>query len=227
MTITLLAIVGGIVSSQISLDEEGISTHLNAHSMGQVRDALLTFRQDMGYFPGHGPLAPDKLDLSDFSSITSSGNADASQKLKWAGLNTNFWQLFKQPKALGFPVFWDYDRQAQRGWNGPYIAAYSLKLHDVDPEDYNVSGDYNNVYAIADNFDDTFRSKHAKKTDTKYWAIEPASSDDDIKYYPGSPLVLLEEDGDYYLISCGPDGNLDQALPLNYTDDDVILGLGR
>ena len=56
VTIALLAIIGGLVISQINLDEDGISSNINAYSMGQVRDALLAFRRDMGYFPAQGPL---------------------------------------------------------------------------------------------------------------------------------------------------------------------------
>ena len=70
VTIALLAIVGGLVISQINLDEDGISSNINAYSMGQVRDALLAFRRDMGYFPGQGPL---NSNYQKISWVTSTG----------------------------------------------------------------------------------------------------------------------------------------------------------
>lgn len=214
VTIALLAIVGGLVILQINLDEDGISSSINAYSMGQVRDALLAFRRDMGYFPGQGPLAADKLNLGDFSSEI--GDVDP---LLWANKPTNLWQLFIEPTASGSVDFWKYDPGSCRGWNGPYLNSNRLKLHGYDGFDH--------IYAIADNFSAGFKEMNTHLGGTAYWAVEP---DEQKKYYPGSPYILVKDEssGDYYLISQGPDGEID---PIDETDpeemDDIKLLLGR
>jgi hypothetical protein len=182
--------------------------------MGQVRDALLAFRRDMGYFPGQGPLAADKLNLVEFMSMIGGGSTS-----DWANEPTNLWQLFIEPTANGSPNFWKYDQASSRGWNGPYLNSNRLKLHG-----YN---NFDNIYAIADSFSVGFKEVNTQLGGAAYWAVE---ANDQKKYYPGSPYILEKDEssGDYYLISLGPDGELD---PVEETDpekmDDIKLLLGR
>ena len=209
VTIALLAIVGGLVISQINLDEDGISSNINAYSMGQVRDALLAFRRDMGYFPGQGPLDANYQKLNWLNSI------GVNQKKQWARLDHNFWQLFQEPEDKTDSDKWSYNPQTGIGWYGPYLNSNGIKLHGYDGFDH--------IYAIADNFSAGFIEMNTHLGGTAYWAVE---ADDQKKYYPGSPYVLLKNNGSYYLISNGLDATLESTSNALAYDTDIIIDLG-
>tara|TARA_B110000003_G_C16388721_1_gene433483 strand:+ start:26 stop:709 length:684 start_codon:yes stop_codon:yes gene_type:complete len=215
VTIALLAIIGGLVISQINLDEDGISSNINAYSMGQVRDALLAFRRDMGYFPAQGPLDANYQKLRWLNGI-----GVKQKKRQWMRHDHNFWQLFLEPEDKTDAEKWSYNPQTGIGWNGPYLNSNGLKLHGYDGFDH--------IYAIADNFSSSFKNN---LVDTAYWAVESEDqwagpTEDHKKYYPGSPYVLLKNNGNYYLISNGLDATLESTSNDLAYDTDTIIDLG-
>jgi hypothetical protein len=123
--------------------------------------------------------------------------------------------LFIKPKANGSPNFWKYDQASSRGWNGPYLNSNGLKLHG-----YN---NFDNIYAIADSFSVGFKEVNTQLGGAAYWAVE---ANDQKKYYPGSPYVLLKNNGTYYLISNGLDATLESTSNDIAYDTDIIIDLG-
>ncbi len=217
VTISILAIVGGLLISQISLNKDAVQTDINKRSMGQVRDALLAFRMDMGYFPQQGALhdAHIKIDWVEQEQLI---EGSISAEL-WSRSKINFWQLFKQPESREEDGRWNDPLSSGRGWKGPYLQQFRLRLH-------NTSEGFDNIYAIADSFSSS-SSEKSVQPDSEYWAIDSTAAA--TKYYPGNPYALLrDEQLFYYLVSGGPDGELQSSHEkLKYESDDIIIALGR
>ncbi len=216
VTISILAIVGGLLISQISLNKDAVQTDINKRSMGQVRDALLAFRMDMGYFPQQGALNDTHIKLS----WVRDGKLIKSNKsiIKWNKNKFNFWQLFKQPESTIGDGRWDYLPSSGRGWNGPYLQQLGLRLH-------NTSKGFDNIYAIPDSFSSS-SSEKSVQPDSEYWAIDSTAAA--TKYYPGNPYALLRQQQLFYLVSGGPDGVIQSKNEkLIYESDDIIITLGR
>ena len=155
VVVSILAIIGGAIIPVIGGNIfDNTKRDMNLSSMSQVRDALLRFRQDMGYFPGQGPrLNGAELEWLDDTSDYYSSGGTASE---WAELTDsdgnliNFWQLMNKPLVTDENEFWTYDLDARRGWNGPYLVGYNLRYYDYQ---YNGST-YENIRALSDGYDE-------------------------------------------------------------------------
>lgn len=234
VVVSILAVIGGIVIRVISAD-----TLTNAQrngtlgTLGKVRDALLQFRQDMGYFPGQGPLNGANLDLTlsgfDTSAFLDSSGATA---VAWADLGgdnnklINFWQLFKQPHATGDSDDdndrWSRNSDLGLGWNGPYLEAYGLRYQQYEQD----SETYNNLYALSDRFDFTWDST----IQNGYWTVGEDPTEPALKR-AGQLLKLMRLGEVYYLVSAGVDGVMDtdpdDPTHTKLQKDDVGMAIGR
>jgi len=125
VVVGILGLVSGLVIVSYDKVLERGSLDYTRRQMGMVRDALLQFRRDMGYLPGEGPLVPSNLDLSQITFIDGDtptrpvpspvvGNA-------WAEHPCNFWMLLTQPRDRLDVNRWMWNRDAGRGWRGPYL----------------------------------------------------------------------------------------------------------
>jgi prepilin-type N-terminal cleavage/methylation domain-containing protein len=225
VVVSILAIIGGAIIPVISSNIfDNAKRDMNLSSMSQIRDALLRFRQDMGYFPGQGPrLNAANLDLSLYDDSEYYGSGGTASE--WAELSDdnrdlmNFWQLIHKPKVNSDGDFWDYDLDARRGWNGPYLVGYNLRYNDYQ---YNGST-YQNIRALSDGYDEV----QEVISGAGFWSLagDPAQP----LNRAGRPLRLMMLDDDcYYLVSCGPDGVLDTSVDDYHIDvDDVGMALGR
>ena len=240
IVVSILAIIGGIVLRVVSADTlTNAQRDANLGTLGQVRDALLQFRQDMGYFPGQGPLNGANLDLTlsgfDVSAFLESAGGTAAV---WANLGNNnnmfnFWQLFRQPYVAGDTPDddddsndrWSWNSDLGLGWNGPYLGGYGLRYQEYEQD----SETYNNIYALSDRFDATWEIA----AENGYWTTgdDPAEA---ALARAGQPLRLMcltGVDYVYYIVSAGPNGVMDTD-PDNPThtelqEDDVGMALGR
>lgn len=241
IVVSILAIIGGIVLRVVSADTlTNAQRDANLGTLGQVRDALLQFRQDMGYFPGQGPLNGATLDLTlsgfDASAFLDSAGATA---VAWADLggdnNTliNFWQLFRQPYAAGDTPDddddsndrWGLNSDLGLGWNGPYLGGYGLRYQQYEQD----SETYNNIYALSDRFDATWEIA----AENGYWTTgdDPAET---ALARAGQPLRLMRltgADDVYYIVSAGPNGVMDtdpdNPSHTELQEDDVGMAIGR
>ena len=241
IVVSILAIIGGIVLRVVSADTlTNAQRDANLGTLGQVRDALLQFRQDMGYFPGQGPLGGADLDLTlsgfDTNAFLDSAGATAAV---WADLGNdndtliNFWQLFRQPYTAGDTPDdaddsndrWGWNRDLGLGWNGPYLEAYGLRYQQYEQD----SETYNKLYALSDRFDATWDIA----AENGYWTIgdDPAET---ALVKAGQPLRLMRLNGAddvYYIVSAGLNGVMDtdpdNPSHTELQEDDVGIALGR
>jgi prepilin-type N-terminal cleavage/methylation domain-containing protein len=98
MVVAILATIAGGVLATMEGVEGRATDEVTTHELGQLRDALLAFKRDLGALPNQGPFAqasPDEEDLS---------------------------QLLVNPLPASDPLSrWDPERR--RGWRGPYLRA--------------------------------------------------------------------------------------------------------
>jgi prepilin-type N-terminal cleavage/methylation domain-containing protein len=103
LVVAILATIAGAVLSTMEGVQERAQDEVTTHELGQLRDALLAFKRDLGCFPNQGAFAqptPDEEDLSQLLATT--------------------WPL--APTVPPNPLAtWDPDRR--RGWRGPYLRA--------------------------------------------------------------------------------------------------------
>lgn len=103
LVVAVLATIAGGVLATMGGVEERASSEVTTHELGQLRDALLAFRRDLGSFPNQGAFAlpaPDEEDLRQ--------------------LLARSWPL--APTAPPDPLAtWNPD--LRRGWRGPYLRA--------------------------------------------------------------------------------------------------------
>lgn len=123
--IAILAVISGLVVLGVSGVQETAARAVADRQAAAVREALLRFRNDLGFYPGDGPLAPGQLDLS------SIGGAPRSPA--WAAHPMNFWMLFEKPVDRDNPRRWDWNPQNARGWRGPYLQLSDSARLDLDP----------------------------------------------------------------------------------------------
>jgi prepilin-type N-terminal cleavage/methylation domain-containing protein len=227
VVIGILAIIAGTVI--VAFDDAGrvAGDDLTRQRMAAVREALLRVRADMGYFPGQGPLAADKLDLSassyDFVDGSNPEHAAASSATRaaWAAHDLNLWQLFEKPKDKTDAKRWEWNPDAKHGWNGPYLGAgFQFRLDDAGTAaNYMGGARLNRLRAVADAFE---RSREISAGAYLRWNHEngapPAKS-----YLSklGQPLIFerLPVVGGptvFTLVSMGPDGRYDD--PTNGLD---------
>lgn len=104
MVVAILATLAGGVLATMDGVEERASDEVTTHELGQLRDALLAFKRDLGVLPGQGALAlavPDEEDLSQLLATTS-------------------------PLPASNPLSrWDPERRL--GWRGPYLRAVRVQ----------------------------------------------------------------------------------------------------
>jgi prepilin-type N-terminal cleavage/methylation domain-containing protein len=113
IVVGVLALVSGFAVLAYTGVREETEYNLAERQVALVRDALVRFRQDMGYYPGEGPLQVGFLNLNNIG-----GQARSED---WAAHPMNFWMLFEKPIDAVDPNRWDWKPGVARGWRGPYL----------------------------------------------------------------------------------------------------------
>jgi prepilin-type N-terminal cleavage/methylation domain-containing protein len=161
----ILAALAGAALWSVSDRQETALAQIARHEMQQLKQALLQFRQDTGYFPRQGPFALEPgTGCSGVSGATggvrqtSLPSSYGSQS--WFESSANFWQLYEQPvlcseHPLGHLAQWNID--TARGWRGPYISRSGEGYVDVGNGANLVTGTalLTNIPGVADPFDAT------------------------------------------------------------------------
>lgn len=122
--IAILAVVSGMVVLAVSGVQETATRTVAERQLSTVREAMLRFRNDMGFYPGDGPLAPDQLDLSHIGG--------RPRTPAWAVHPMNFWMLFEPPVDRVDPRRWEWNPANARGWRGPYLQLADLAKLDLE-----------------------------------------------------------------------------------------------
>lgn len=239
VTIGILAIVAGTVI--VAFDDAGSTAgdDLTRQRMAVVREALLKFRADMGYFPGEGSLAADKLDLtnSDFDYVDGdnplTANSTVATRRAWADHRMNLWQLMQRPADPADTVTkirWKWDLDMKRGWNGPYLGAgFHFRLDDAGAAiDFMGGARSNRLIAIADAFERNTDGSGAYLRWNNETGAPPTKNY--LRRF-GRPLIFERQPATgfpatFTLVSMGPDGLYDGPLPATWKDD-LRLEVGR
>ena len=135
VTVSILALISGITIVAIDGMDSRAHTAVTIDRLNTLKAAILEFERDTGYLPIHGkPFQPEQLDLSGILYINdenkSEGNSSSDLLHDWAGLESNFWQLFYQPIGSNDvddhddaidKYRWTWKPSIKLGWNGPYL----------------------------------------------------------------------------------------------------------
>lgn len=163
VVIAVLALVSGIAVTAYQGAQEKAEAAMAERQLDVLRDALLRFRSDMGFFPGEGPLAAAQLDLSDI------GGRPRSPR--WAEDPANFWMLFEMPRDRQDANRWRWKPEVARGWRGPYLDLNRQAFFHGRPANGETLAD---LFAIGDLLPQT-----ARLPEGQFWgpdqAPEPAT----------------------------------------------------
>jgi prepilin-type N-terminal cleavage/methylation domain-containing protein len=110
LVLSLLAMIATLAVSSMENTGEDVADQLARSEMHAIREALLQFKRDTGYFPNSGNAA--------CTAITQPANksfvpADLWQA--WCAHSANFWMLFENPGLE------EWNPDLARGWRGPYL----------------------------------------------------------------------------------------------------------
>jgi hypothetical protein len=215
-----------------------------------VREALLKFRADMGYFPGDGPLAATQLDLGGFFYVDGESPATESPsnavRQAWASNRLNFWMLYEKPRDLGDasipvgqPKRWDFNKDSARGWAGPYLGAgfrFQLDGAGTLANNFVAGARTNRLYAVEDaitlNREGSTYLNWVSEDRPPTMTGQPDKKSQDVL---GRPIAFIKDDLStpnyvvYWLVSAGRDGVYDGTNNLRMPPfgDDVRVEVAR
>lgn len=113
LVVAIMATIAGTVVALTGDLQDTANRDIRRHEMSAVREALLRFHADTGFFPGEGPF---DLDTRPGGFVPA-----GAQPAQWHDHAANLRQLVENPlAATSHPLrVWDPDRR--RGWHGPYL----------------------------------------------------------------------------------------------------------
>lgn len=249
VVIAILALMSGAAIVVYDEVQQRAELSMAQHQMALVRDALMRFRMDMGYFPGEGPLVAEALDLTRYHFVDPSAPAVASAKAevqkRWADHPLNLWMLFEKPRSLTDATRWDWKPGAARGWRGPYLGRGTNWLLDeagMMPSGFRGGATTNRLYAVAD-----LIRKDQSGDPFLRWVAESAPPTELVapvktpQRSPGSPIAFVIERPVipvppavptappvmiYKLVSAGADG-IFQTTGTERAGDDIVVEITR
>ncbi|MCH2060608.1 MAG: type II secretion system GspH family protein [Verrucomicrobiales bacterium] len=229
IVVAILAIIGGAVIVAYKGTGDTAEENLVEQRLAGMKQALLNFRQDMGYFPGEGPLGdtatvePVAGQLADYDTMS------AVEKSLWRNHELNHWMLYFRPNDTAIANKWVFDSDAKRGWNGPYLNAKSGLLLDnagTLASAFVGGGETDALLSVDDAFG---RSNGSDDSSPLYWRI---INNPDITQNArfGRPIAFIEEvvTGTpdmrvYLLVSFGKNGKFEfQGIAENNGDDAIV-----
>jgi len=248
IVIAILAIMSGAAIVAYEDVQARAEMAMAEHQLSVVRDALLHFRNDMGYFPGEGPLAPAALNLSGFYYVDGASPTTASPGLpvrqRWAAHPMNLWMLFEKPIGRENPTQWDWCPTSARGWRGPYLGngkGASVDAAGTLGGGFRAGATSDRLYAVPDliqrgNDADTF----LKWVTENVPVTEPQLPEKSPHHSLGSPIAFIIDTSTmrmipatqttpmvpltviYKLVSAGADGVFQTVSPTRAGDDLMI-----
>ncbi len=229
VVIAIMGLVAGGVVMVYDNVQQRAELSVAQQQLATVREALLRFRVDMGYFPGEGPLSPTALYLEEFRYVDGSETPAAAVRQLWASHPMNLWMLFEKPLALENPMRWDWNPAVARGWQGPYLGqgmGARLDAAGRDPSSGFLGGTlYNRLYAVTD-----LIGGSSSDATMLRWVTEDrevTAPGQPTLPLGGRPIAFLADDQSlpgwiiYRLVSAGADG-IFQTITTPAGDDIVI-----
>lgn len=236
----ILSVIAGGVIAAYQGHQERAERQLSLDRLQQLRGALLQFKQDMGFFPGQGPLAARNLDLNGYNFVDGGSpgteNPSTATLERWAEHPLNHWMLFERPSDKLDAARWTWRKEIARGWNGPYLGqGLSFRLDGAGTEgsDFLSAPRVNRLLAVAD--------AHIKGSDGPSASLQWVQEDQqlssatqpvkEIRDSVGQPIAFIRDTTTvagmalYLCVSAGPDGFFDLTGPDH--GDDVRVEVAR
>lgn len=118
VTAILASLAGGAVI-MVGAADQSSHVQIGQIEIGEIREALIQFKRDMGYLPTQGPLA-----------LTDDGGAVAApvEGEDWFYNPANFAPLFENPFAGSSHALASWNPDTKRGWRGPYLSSSAEKF---------------------------------------------------------------------------------------------------
>lgn len=246
IVVLIMAVVAGSVIMAVGDTNDEASVMVAQSEMTEIKQAILRFKQDTGYFPKTGPfdLAARGGEVIEVPVYVAAG-----EEVAWFDSPANFWQLYENPLPAedlnrngvldtgedinGNSILDDYylahwDPNTRRGWHGPYLSRQGNAYVDLgsfdpvsdDPELWNPSNGFvvHDVPAVCDPF--------VHRPEGPYFQSRPNAGvpGDDYSRW-GRPYFVFDlsyPNQDYALVGTGPNGRYEGG-----GGDDLVLFLAR
>jgi type II secretory pathway pseudopilin PulG len=187
--------------------KEGAARSVALHEMQQIREAVLQFRRDTGYFPKQGPFAP----------WYRGGHVPFDSRGKdWLEHPANLVQLFENPLAGTQHPLAAWNPDTGRGWRGPYLNnRVDVLVESARPSSRTRVSAHGRsllrVPAVVDSFSPQHR-KAGSGPDARSGSIDGGDH----------PYLLLDLDqaAAARVVCTGPNGRYDRG------GDDLVLPVG-
>lgn len=110
LVVAIMATLAGTVVVMAEGTHDRVDRDLRMREMYAIRQALLQFQLDTGFFPGEGPFdhRNGHVPVGAFTE-------------QWHDTAVNVWQLIRNPLEGGSHPLATWDPDRQRGWRGPYL----------------------------------------------------------------------------------------------------------
>ena len=147
LVVSILAILSSVVIASWDGLIEKTSKKLTHIEMNNIRQAIVKFKLNTGYYPGQGPFKSaennaDNAKATIFKTTNPVGNniilsptsndfSNNIEREQWMLSYANLYQLAIQPKDKSGDDILPYDIDSQHGWNGPYIATSVFNLISI------------------------------------------------------------------------------------------------
>lgn len=240
VVVAIMALVAGGVIVVYDQVQQRAELSVARRQLSSVREALLRFRVDMGYFPGEGPLAPESLNLEGFFYVDgTSPNTEAPPLIarqRWSAHPMNLWMLYEKPLALDGPGRWDWNPSVARGWQGPYLGHGTGARLDAAGEPLSgfLTGALSNrLYGVTDLIGraSTDEAQALRWVSENLPVTNPGEPEKTIMPIGGRPIAFLRDTVStppwaiYRLVSAGANGIFDTVtVPAG---DDISVEVSR
>ena len=240
VVVAIMALVAGSVVMVYDDVQQKAEQSVARRQLATVREALLRFRVDMGYFPGDGPLAFTSLNLTGYYYVDGSSPNTASPSAailqQWAAHPLNLWMLYEKPVTLSNPTRWDWNPATAHGWRGPYLGqGLGAKLDAAGTLATGFLGGAlsNRIYAVTDLIGlPTMTSSSPLRWVSEDRPVtvtgQPSKT---LQPIGGRPVAFISDTIStpgwviYRLVSAGPDGIFQTTTTA--AGDDIVIEVAR
>lgn len=213
VTVAIVASLAGVVLVNLAGVQDAAASQLSLQRLERLRQALLRFHQDTGWFPGSGPFGLAEAGPAGQVATPPAGSA-------WFLSPANLEQLYRQPQRLdGSPVL-PFNPDSRRGWHGPYLEPgleWRVNLGSALAADGSGSPLSGELLVGVPCLTDAWEHRPVAGT-TLAVSLAHGSSG---SLHSGRPLLLFRQADSLWLVSCGPDGRY--GSPAADADNLVLL----
>lgn len=248
IVVAVMAIIAGAAIVLLGETETRAQQHLATSEIGELKKALLRFREDTGYFPTQGPFNLDSRAGGFVPQANLPDYVASGAEIAWFDCPANFWQLFENPLTEDrngngvldsgedtngnstidtFHSLGVWNPDAGRGWHGPYLSRtgngyvrVGASLLTTGAGSPATGTAINDVVGVADPFE------KSPVTATLYlqWRTAPTVVESALSRW-GRPYLLLDVTvpNSTRLMSMGANGTYESSAAATAGDDVAVF----